>query len=342
MTNRRDPTRSAGLRKHGRALVSRRVYSLHQRLRQALKEHDVAGLRAPANTVPLGFINWAEAVSYRLARAEGAIAQIVEATLATPPDWPRELIERSIAHGVALVEQELKVSLESLDVTDVSQLHGSLAAVEVRGIAMETERRVVRQVVRAIETKMKPEQLIREVRGILEKITRLRLNLMVNTGVVRAVNAGKLFAYEAEGITQVGVDPEWLPHKHVNDSAVLDARSRKAKRRKRVKANKAKRKRSIEEEILLAALPPAQGAAFMAIEGLLEEIEEAAEPVLVNVLTAGDDKVCVDCEDIAADGPYDIDKARDLIPAHPNCRCAFIPFGDKRFAPVEEQLEEFE
>ena len=57
MTNHRDPTRSAGLRKHGRTLVNRRVYSLYQRLRQALQEHDVIGLRAGDNMAspPLAF-----------------------------------------------------------------------------------------------------------------------------------------------------------------------------------------------------------------------------------------------------------------------------------------------
>ena len=52
-------------------------------------------------------------------------------------------------------------------------------------------------------------------------------------------------------------------------------------------------------------------------ERRLEELEE------VNVLTAGDDRVCKICEDIAEDGPYLIDQARGLIPAHPRCRCAF-------------------
>jgi len=56
---------------------------------------------------------------------------------------------------------------------------------------------------------------------------------------------------------------------------------------------------------------------------------------LYEVLTAGDDLVCQVCEDISADGPYDLEEARGLIPAHPNCRCAFVPFFDERFAPVE-------
>lgn len=51
----------------------------------------------------------------------------------------------------------------------------------------------------------------------------------------------------------------------------------------------------------------------------------------VNVLTAGDDLVCIECEDISASGPYQLDEAETLIPAHPNCRCSFIPADDMRF-----------
>jgi SPP1 gp7 family putative phage head morphogenesis protein len=40
------------------------------------------------------------------------------------------------------------------------------------------------------------------------------------------------------------------------------------------------------------------------------------------LITAG---ACEECEGIAAGGPYTIDEARGLIPAHPNCRCAWTP-----------------
>lgn len=57
-----------------------------------------------------------------------------------------------------------------------------------------------------------------------------------------------------------------------------------------------------------------------------ERAEEKLERLeRVGVLTAGDYKVCLRCEEIAAEGPYDIDEARTLIPAHPHCRCAFDP-----------------
>jgi 8-oxo-dGTP pyrophosphatase MutT (NUDIX family) len=44
-----------------------------------------------------------------------------------------------------------------------------------------------------------------------------------------------------------------------------------------------------------------------------------------NVETAEDDRVCQVCEDISDNGPYTIDEARDLIPAHLHCRCVFVP-----------------
>lgn len=64
-------------------------------------------------------------------------------------------------------------------------------------------------------------------------------------------------------------------------------------------------------------------------EATLTEYEQSAGDIGVEVLaevsTTGDDLVCPICESLAAGGPYTITQARNLIPAHPNCRCAFIP-----------------
>lgn len=62
------------------------------------------------------------------------------------------------------------------------------------------------------------------------------------------------------------------------------------------------------------------------IEGTAAEMPtlpwgEAA--TMVNVKTMEDDKVCLRCLEIAANGPYDIDTAGALIPAHLWCRCSF-------------------
>jgi SPP1 gp7 family putative phage head morphogenesis protein len=44
-------------------------------------------------------------------------------------------------------------------------------------------------------------------------------------------------------------------------------------------------------------------------------------------LTARDDKVCEDCQDAAANGPYTLEQAQGMIPLHPNCRCSWTPIA---------------
>jgi hypothetical protein len=59
----------------------------------------------------------------------------------------------------------------------------------------------------------------------------------------------------------------------------------------------------------------------------------------VEVRTAEDDRVCDECDEISLDGPYTLDEAMTLIPAHPNCRCEFIPAWDERYAAIEHNDE---
>lgn len=56
-----------------------------------------------------------------------------------------------------------------------------------------------------------------------------------------------------------------------------------------------------------------------------------AEPIEVGVRTAGDDRVCDECDDYAEGAPYDIDEVEDSLPLHPNCRCTWFPWDDRRF-----------
>lgn len=281
-------------------MVARKVHTLHQRLRYAIQEQDVAGLRPLASDKKVVFVSWAETASVKLARTEDMVQNTIDASLLSPPDWTSDLVKRSILNGLDQAGKELGVSVDGFDTEEVTRLHSAAAASEVRGIAAETERRLLRHAVHALENKLLPETLMREVRNTLEKITRARLILMINMVVVRAVNAGKLFTYEVNGVTKVGIDPEWLPPKPRRKQAVLD-------------------RHHYRHQVFH--------------DHALHDEE------LVNVLTAGDNDVCEDCDDIATDGPYDIDEARDLIPAHANCRCAFVPFWDRRFAAIEEQEE---
>ena len=295
MAGLRDPTRSAGLRRQGRGLVNGRLYELQRNLRVTLQDHDLIGLRARED-LPEGFAPFAESNSGKLARGEMAVSRIIDGALASPPEWLSGLIERAVWRGIEQAAQELRVAVDGLDGRDVADFHALAAVSEVTAIAGETRRRMMRHVARALEIKATPEVLMREARETLHKVTRFRLVLLVNTGVVKAVNGGKLYAYAANGIRQVGIEPEWVPFLHTHDSNVLhDRATRKQKVRKRKAENAARR-----------------ALRHITRQRERERRARAIAPELVNVLTAGDDRVCEDCQDIAEEGPYDIDKAVDL------------------------------
>lgn len=70
--------------------------------------------------------------------------------------------------------------------------------------------------------------------------------------------------------------------------------------------------------------------------------DEFEEGQLVIVVTAGDDKVCQVCQDIAENSPYTIEQARALIPhggplGDHECRCAIQPYVSRRRMIVEHQ-----
>ena len=46
--------------------------------------------------------------------------------------------------------------------------------------------------------------------------------------------------------------------------------------------------------------------------------DHAVFDVQAEIQTAGDDKVCAICQELAENGPYDLDEAEEMIPAHGN------------------------
>ena len=56
---------------------------------------------------------------------------------------------------------------------------------------------------------------------------------------------------------------------------------------------------------------------------------------LVGSQNAGDELVCILCEDYSDDNPHTLDEAQAMIPLHPGCRCTVWPWDDKRFAGDE-------
>jgi len=71
-------------------------------------------------------------------------------------------------------------------------------------------------------------------------------------------------------------------------------------------------------------------------EGQLDEFDELGIEELglqAEWVTAGDDRVCPECETMEA-RTFTVAEARGLIPLHPNCRCIWIPNGLRTTAPV--------
>ena len=59
--------------------------------------------------------------------------------------------------------------------------------------------------------------------------------------------------------------------------------------------------------------------------------------VEAEILTSGLDNVCDECEGLAEDGPYTLDQAEGLIPAHPSCACTLNPVVKPPDTPEEAQ-----
>jgi len=64
-------------------------------------------------------------------------------------------------------------------------------------------------------------------------------------------------------------------------------------------------------------------------EGLFAEYQQLSTELMIEIkaeiLTAGDDRVCLQCLDLESGGPYKLEVARMLLPAHPLCRCMALP-----------------
>ena len=58
---------------------------------------------------------------------------------------------------------------------------------------------------------------------------------------------------------------------------------------------------------------------------LYEEAEVEGVALLAEWSTAGDRNVCEFCNMMASQGPYNLNEAWGMIPAHPNCRCVMLP-----------------
>lgn len=218
--------------------------------------------------------------------------------------WMREYIRRGYEAGVAFAQAEVGNYVSKL-AGDRQETIFQLAVVELQGIIEATSQQAVRAVAFGLLHGQRPNRIARAIADVIDKTGVTRSTALVELIVVKAFGEGTLDTYESAGVRRVGLLPETVLARRTTDA------------RRRITPSGPAGTRSRGETPGLRTI--------QRIRKQERELEGAVPGGLVNVETAGDDRVCPVCEKISNRGPYRINKARQLIPAHPRCRCVFIP-----------------
>jgi hypothetical protein len=188
---------------------------------------------------------------------------------------------------------EIQTGMEFPVAYDRASVVTALCVTELQGAMEAASQQAVRVFSEGLIAHDKPRKIAVAIKDRMMRIGRTRSRATAAAQIVRAYSEATLDVFELARVPAVGLVPEHVRRPRVQDADLPSARTiRRIRRRER----------------------------------LLSRLN------YVEVLTAGDDDVCPECEDISDSGPYTINQARGLIPAHPECRCAFVPAEDDRFA----------
>lgn len=310
---RSDPTGTIVLRRKFVSDFRLKWNSLRAWTRKMLIDQDLLSLSSTGLTSPANPMVVAGQTRIQMWQAwfDFTIGRVV---LQSDGMWMRQYIEQAYNDGAAFARDQIKrpvvASIANANIATLWQW----SVVELQGIDEAVSQQSVRAVATELLHKGTAQAVVRDINAVIEKIGVTRGQALVQTLVNKAFNTGVLDVYDAAGVKQVSPVAETIARARVGD---------------------ARRGTGPGSRISRALRPSSSTIGRIARAAL--EVELLGE---VNVRTAGDDNVCPICEGIAEEGPYDINVARSLIPAHPNCRCTFIPAGDRRFASDRRRRHE--
>lgn len=312
-----DPTNTRKLRTTFRAEVRRRWSQLRVLTKQMLVERDLLALKSG------GLMN----VNSPAITGAGSKIDMFQrwfdlalqnAVLQKDGSFMRKYLTQAYSAGTTFAQGQAKtMKIHNMAGHREGALQ-TLARVELEGIIEAVSQQAVRVVSNALLTDAKPMAIVRSIYGVIEKVGVNRSNAMIELLVVRAHAEASLDIYEAAGLKGVGL----LPESRAQARVVADE---KAQSKKASATKDASRKTGPGSRSSRKSVP--SGRTIRRIRASeLRLAEKLGENV--NVQTAGDNDVCPVCEAIAENGPYRISNARSLIPAHPHCRCLFVPDED--------------
>ncbi|RPH72735.1 MAG: hypothetical protein EHM78_02195 [Myxococcaceae bacterium] len=229
-------------------------------------------------------------------------------------------VERAFEKGLRFADRntrDLNVARSPENHRDRVDTIVQSAFVELQGISEAVSQNLVRAAADGILSKKNANLLLRAMYSRIDKVGGTRIDALADTIVMRTFNEGSLSSYESVGVTEVGIIPEVRKIRRPAQDAVSFFEDKKRKFNPNTGAGSKVSRTTVPHRETVRRIRKAQEA--------IEKLKR------VNVLTAGDDEVCPECEDIAEEGPYRINVARSLIPAHPHCRCVFVPARDRRF-----------
>jgi hypothetical protein len=305
-----DPTGTADMIRAYKARVVVRWNRARAVLKTAVIDQDALGL-GPVRTSPLGLAMQGVPDDQKVRGWQLIVDKTLEAVvLEHDSTYLDPMI--SVAYGRALKRAQKLTGTDHVPPTmanDVAALQ-QLAMTELQGINEAVSQGLVRLAGFAIVNGDDRKTLWLQMADRIDKIGITRSNALVSALIVKAFTVGTLKQFAAAGVSNVGVLPELVP---VIKKRIGDARA------------KGPGSRSSRTE-----------APSRSTIGRIRRATKQVESLgTVEVLTAGDDLVCYICQGIADDGPYKVSTALSLIPAHPECRCAFVPAEDARFAGDE-------
>lgn len=311
-----DPTGTKPLSNKWNADFRRRVNQLRVATQQMIYKQDILGLKpgAAMQIMSPGITN----LSTRQEMFQRWINQAMISIVAdNDMVWLFDYIQRAYNMGANYANEQIEG--DAIVIRNASHRIDALfalAKMELKGIMEATSQQATRVANLGIATNTKPMTIVRGIWEVYERTLFPRINALVSVMTVKSFGDGTLDIYQEAGITEVGLIPEAANVQTAQQTAkdgtqITDARRKGAG--SRVSRLKTPSRSTI-------------GRIRRQEAGLARKLGEK-----VNIRTAGDDDVCPICEGIAEDGPYKIDTARQLIPAHPNCRCSFIPAHDRRF-----------
>lgn len=235
----------------------------------------------------------------------------------------------------------------------------SVAVSELRGICAAVLQQASRQAAVMALGRASPEAITAAIFSRIDALGKSRSHQMAGYMVVKAHALATLASFRGAGVTQVGLVPENVPPEPVQPepdrvkeatevaaaatlASMAGLAATPTKPMARWEAAAMRRAAGEEEpaeevieaphEVELRRLAAAAAGVTVTRHGQpAEELAglpwAEAAPTMLNIVNAND-LACKYCKQLAAEGPYPIDVAMGLIPAHPNCLCTFVPVAN--------------